>query len=73
MTFPLFRSPLTDLTGAMYNCQYFDKCGERELKMMECFEAYGVERGKIKCSDLIEDFRECFGMRKQFLRIQVSK
>lgn len=72
MTFPLLRSPFTDLTGAITNHQYFDKCGERELAMMDCFEAYGIEKGKLKCKDLIEDFQECFTMRKQMLRVTVS-
>uniref|UniRef100_A0A336MC26 CSON014888 protein n=1 Tax=Culicoides sonorensis TaxID=179676 RepID=A0A336MC26_CULSO len=68
MVSPLLRSPFTDLTTGMINCQYFDKCGERELAMMECLEAYGVERGKQKCKMLIEDFQECFTMRKQLMR-----
>lgn len=72
MAAPLFRTPFTDLTSGMINCQYFDRCGERELAMMECLEAYGVERGKKKCRDLIEDFQECFSLRKQMLRVTVS-
>lgn len=72
MAAPLFRTPFTDLTSGMINCQYFDKCGDRELAMMECLEAYGVERGKIKCKEIIEDFQECFSMRKQILRVQVN-
>ena len=65
---PFFRSPFTDLTGALVNAQHYDKCGEMELKMVECLEAYGVEKGKIKCSELIDDFQECYTMRKQQLR-----
>lgn len=42
------------------------------MKMMECFEAYGLERGKRECADLISDFQECVGMQKQLLRFHVS-
>jgi len=65
---PFFRSPFTDLTGALVNAQHQDKCGDMEMKMMECLEAYGIQKGKIKCADLIDDFQECYTMRKQQLR-----
>lgn len=41
------------------------------MKMMECFEAYGLERGKRECADLISDFQECVGMQKQLMRFHV--
>lgn len=69
---PFFRSPFTDLGGAMVNAQHYDKCGPMELKMMECLEAYGLDRGKTKCADIIDDFYECYTMRKQQLRTFVS-
>lgn len=69
---PFIRSPFTDLAGGLLNAQYYTKCGELELKMMECLEAYGLNRGNIKCNDLIEDFQECYTMRKQQLRTMVS-
>lgn len=69
---PFFRSPFTDLTGSLVNHQQYDKCGNMEMQMMECMEAYGYERGKLKCKDLIEDFHECYTMRKQILRWKVS-
>ncbi|CRL00810.1 CLUMA_CG014062, isoform A [Clunio marinus] len=65
---PFFRSPFTDLTGSLLNTQHYSKCGPIELKMMECLEAYGIERGKKKCADLVDDYFECFTMRKQQLR-----
>lgn len=68
---PFFRSPFTDLTGALVNCQHYDKCGEMEMKMVECLEAYGTQRGKKKCADLIDDFYECYTGRKQELRSYV--
>lgn len=69
---PFFRSPFTDLTqGLTAHAQHYDKCGELEMNMMECLEAYGIQRGKRKCSDLIDDFQECYTMRKQQLRSYV--
>uniref|UniRef100_A0A1A9WKV3 Uncharacterized protein n=1 Tax=Glossina brevipalpis TaxID=37001 RepID=A0A1A9WKV3_9MUSC len=70
---PFFRLPLTDLTGCLLNHQTYDKCGQFEMDMMECLEAYGAERGKIKCKELIDDFGECFNMRKQMLRIEAMR
>lgn len=69
---PFLRLPLTDLTGCLINHQTYDKCGKFEMKMMECLEAYGMERGKKQCADLIADFQECVGMQKQLLRFHVS-
>jgi NADH dehydrogenase (ubiquinone) Fe-S protein 5 len=69
---PFFRSPFTDLTGAIINHQHYDKCGKLEMQMMECLEAYGMEMGKNKCRAVIEDFQECYTYRKQMLRTWVS-
>lgn len=68
---PYFRSPLTDVFGSLINHQQYGKCAKFELQMMECMEAYGYDKGKVKCSDLIEDFNECQTMTKQFLRHMV--
>lgn len=68
---PFFRSPFTDLTGGLVNAQHYDKCGKMEMKMMECLEAYGVEKGKVKCAAIIDDFHECYTLRKQQLRTMV--
>uniref|UniRef100_A0A0K8TPV2 Putative ubiquinone oxidoreductase n=1 Tax=Tabanus bromius TaxID=304241 RepID=A0A0K8TPV2_TABBR len=70
---PFFRSPFTDLTGCVINHQQYDKCGELEMDMMDCLEAYGLERGKRKCADLISDFQECVGMKKQLLRFHTMR
>lgn len=69
---PFLRTPFTDLTGSLINHQHYGKCGEMELSMMECLEAYGVDRGTKKCADLIADFQECHGMKKQMMRFNVS-
>lgn len=68
---PFFRSPFTDLGGALVNAQHYDKCGELEMKMMECLEAHGAVRGQKVCADVIDDFHECFSLRKQQLRTLV--
>ncbi|CAG9797531.1 unnamed protein product [Chironomus riparius] len=65
---PFFRSPFTDFTGGLINAQHYDKCGQFELDVVECLEAYGQDRGKLKCRDLIEDFNECLTMTKRTMR-----
>ncbi|XP_055387541.1 NADH dehydrogenase [ubiquinone] iron-sulfur protein 5 [Condylostylus longicornis] len=70
---PFLKTPLTDLTGCVINHQHYDKCGEFEMNMMDCLEAYGLDRGKKKCADLIADFQECAGMRKQMLRYNAMR
>jgi NADH dehydrogenase (ubiquinone) Fe-S protein 5 len=62
---PFFRSPFTDLTQVVLNAQHYDKCGEFEMQMMECMEAYGAVQGKTKCADLTADFKECYLQTKQ--------
>lgn len=69
---PFFRSPLTDFTGGLINAQHYDKCGEFEMNMLECIEAYGQDRGRVKCRDLIEDFYECIMQTKATARALVS-
>lgn len=68
---PAFRTPFTDLTGHIGNHQYYSKCGPLEMKLMNCFEAYGLRKGQIVCSDIMEDFNECVLKRKQHKRIEV--
>uniref|UniRef100_T1H6N3 Uncharacterized protein n=1 Tax=Megaselia scalaris TaxID=36166 RepID=T1H6N3_MEGSC len=66
---PFFRSPLTDMTGCLINHQGYHKCGKMEMDMMDCLEAYGMERGKTVCADIIADFRECATSKKQMNRV----
>lgn len=35
------------------------------MRVMNCLEAYGVDRGMTKCKDLIDDFKECSTLKKQ--------
>jgi len=62
---PFFRSPFTDLTGSLINHQHYGRCEEMEMRVMNCLEAYGVDRGMKKCKDLVDDFRECSSLKKQ--------
>ncbi|GLG96986.1 Protein of unknown function [Gryllus bimaculatus] len=70
---PFFRNPITDLTGSLVSRQHFEKCGEFEMRMLQCLEAYGMDRGKQKCADLIEDFSECQTKWKQVLRVDAMR
>lgn len=69
---PVFRSPVTDLFGSVINHQQYGRCARYEMKMMECMEAYGLDKGKVKCVDMIDDFNECHYMTKQYLRHMVK-
>lgn len=66
---PFMKSCFTDLTGATTSHQWISKCGELEMKTLDCFDAYGVDRGLKKCEDLIDDFRECALRVNQMKRI----
>lgn len=68
---PYIRTGATDVFGQIVNHQLMSKCAPYELNMMECMEAYGLDKGRIKCVDLIEDFNECRNMTKQHLRSKV--
>lgn len=68
---PYFRTPFTDIFGSMINHQQYGRCGKFEMKMMECMEAYGMDRGRVKCADIIDDFNECHNLTKQYLRQMV--
>ncbi|XP_053960997.1 NADH dehydrogenase [ubiquinone] iron-sulfur protein 5 [Anastrepha ludens] len=70
---PFLRTPFTDLTGCLINHQSYEKCGKMEMEMMECLEAYGVEKGQKMCADIIADFSECVGVRKQLLRFHAMR
>lgn len=66
---PWLRSFATDLTGDQFSSQYFGQCADMEMKLLDCLEAYGLNRGLKKCEDLMQDFKECVYKKKQFDRI----
>lgn len=42
------------------------------MNMIDCLEAYGMVMGSRKCRDLIDDFQECAGQKKQMKRFEVA-
>lgn len=62
---PWFRSPFSDITGSLLSYQWYGRCADFELNAMECIEAYGKDLGRIKCEQLIKDFKECSLREKQ--------
>ncbi|XP_075981686.1 NADH dehydrogenase [ubiquinone] iron-sulfur protein 5-like [Anticarsia gemmatalis] len=65
---PFLRSPFTDVTGGIVSHQLLGRCQKEEARYMDCLEAYGLERGKVKCAHLFGDFHECSTLTKQFKR-----
>ncbi|VVC92764.1 unnamed protein product [Leptidea sinapis] len=65
---PFLRSIFTDVTGCMLNHQMLGKCARQEMQMMDCFEAYGLDKGLRKCTDFIDELYECQTKKKQFAR-----
>jgi len=70
---PTFRTPMTDLTGGIMTHQSFSKCADFEMRAMECLEAYGVQHGRSKCQDYMDDLRECMFQTKQLARVNVMR
>nr|CAD7198389.1 unnamed protein product [Timema douglasi] len=64
---PILRTPFTDITSTVL-VHRKGKCTPLELRMLNCFEAYGIERGKTLCNDILEDFHECCTHKKQLQR-----
>ena len=65
----VFRTRFTDLGATMFTHQKMGKCGDFELKMMNCMEAYGKPLGDTKCKDLVDDFSECITNAKKVLKL----
>lgn len=65
---PWFRSPLSDLTGSLVNHQFYGRCADIEMQLVECMEAYGLTRSQQKCDTIMKDFRECTVREKQIKR-----
>jgi hypothetical protein len=42
------------------------------MRVMNCLEAYGVNRGMKKCKDLVDDFQECSLRKKQVCYLCIS-
>lgn len=59
------RNPLTDLTGMMLTNQFMSPCSRLEEKTVNCYEAYGADKGSVNCKDLVEDLYECVTRTKE--------
>jgi len=70
---PVFRTPLTDLTGNLATHQSGKRCADFEMRAMECLEAYGVQKGKTICVDYMDDLRECMFQHKQLSRVHTMR
>lgn len=66
---PIFHTPLTDIVGSVGHYQFYGRCADFEMSMMNCMEAYGALQAKTKCKDIIDDFTECHAQRKQVRQI----
>lgn len=62
---PAFRTPMTDLVGGLLTHQTGSRCADFEMRAMECLEAYGVQKGRVRCVDYLDDLRECTYQAKQ--------
>ncbi|BES90968.1 NADH dehydrogenase (ubiquinone) Fe-S protein 5 [Nesidiocoris tenuis] len=62
------RNPLTDLTGMMLTNQFMSPCSRLEEKTVNCYEAYGADKGSVNCKDLVEDLYECVTRTKERAR-----
>ncbi|XP_012261022.2 NADH dehydrogenase [ubiquinone] iron-sulfur protein 5 [Athalia rosae] len=70
---PVFRTPITDITGSLINFQQQKRCADFEMNFVECMEAYGIPRGYRKCSDLFEDLHECATHNTQQMRVNAIR
>lgn len=74
---PMFKNPITDIFNHIVDCQTYGPCADLELAMYDCVEAYGMgKRGAEKCSDLVDDYRECINkskQRKRYLRMRIER
>jgi len=70
---PAFRTPITDLTGNLITSQSNKRCADFEMRAMECLEAYGVQKGRAKCVDYMDDLRECMFRTKQLGRVSAMR
>lgn len=66
---PFFKSPFTDMTGAVVSHQWDGPCAALEMKTLDCLEAYGLDRGVNICQDLVKDFQECSTRHIETLRV----
>lgn len=63
---PFLRIPFTDIFGVLVTNQWNGRCGDIEMKVIDCLEAYGLDRGmKKECKLQLSDYNECLTNHKQ--------
>jgi len=67
---PFLRNPITDFTGPLMSAQTGIRCADFEMKMMNCYEAYGYPRAMELCQVYYDDFQECCTRSKQMSRVE---
>eukprot|EP00091_Calanus_sinicus_P014184 TRINITY_DN3159_c0_g1_i1.p2 TRINITY_DN3159_c0_g1~~TRINITY_DN3159_c0_g1_i1.p2 ORF type:complete len:190 (-),score=43.36 TRINITY_DN3159_c0_g1_i1:91-660(-) len=66
---PYLKNFFTDMTANFISTQG-QRCGDFELRAMECIEYYGAKQGLTACKDWYDDFMECQLGAKQRLRMR---
>jgi len=66
---PLMRNFVTDAFALSNTQQGSNKCPDFELRLVECYEAYGRTKGNTLCRDFYDDLYECTFKEKQMNRL----
>ncbi|XP_014209250.1 uncharacterized protein LOC106639927 [Copidosoma floridanum] len=48
-------------------------CADFEMRLSDCLDVYGIEKGMKKCEDLLSDLRECLLNPKQRQRVKLMR
>ena len=68
---PFIRTPFSDLTGGVMTHQCRKECRDFEMNAVECLEAYGAVKGKVKCQDYLDDLKECMFQTKRVVILEI--
>lgn len=68
---PIIRGPWADIFPRIVHLQDHPHCADRELKVVDCMDAYGFYRGQDKCRALLEDMYECVTAAKRHRRVEL--
>jgi len=66
---PIIKNYVTDLFALAFTQQSEARCPDFELRLVECYEAYGRRKGNIMCRDFYDDLYECITREKQMKRL----
>eukprot|EP00090_Calanus_glacialis_P023376 TRINITY_DN3605_c0_g1_i1.p1 TRINITY_DN3605_c0_g1~~TRINITY_DN3605_c0_g1_i1.p1 ORF type:complete len:197 (-),score=42.23 TRINITY_DN3605_c0_g1_i1:103-693(-) len=66
---PFLKTFFTDMGANVMSAQG-QRCGDFEIRAMECIEYYGSKQGMTACKDWYDDFMECQMGAKQRLRMR---